>query len=115
MHIIKRLTENTTTHQQVHRYMPEIYTLLGHHYENSPFTPDVRRVVSVPSVPEQRMTEVIRELRATGSTRATKMILEGISLTDRNNLKMLLAQTLLLRPQVGLGVGTVFEHTWISV
>jgi hypothetical protein len=105
MSIISKLVENCTTHQQVHRYMPELYTLLDSYYQSLSKARHIRL----------RMVEVIKELRATGSVRATKLTLEGISLTDRHNLKMLLAQTLLLKSQQGLGEGTVFDKTWIAV
>ncbi|RPJ20083.1 MAG: hypothetical protein EHM35_19925 [Planctomycetaceae bacterium] len=106
LRIIDSLLKKATTHQQVHRYIPELYTLLQNQ-ENH-----VKQ-----SVPHQglRFSELYKHLNEAGSDRARKIELPKVSIKDRSNLKALIVHTLLLQPHHGTMDGSEFDRTWIEL
>jgi len=105
MRIVTRLLTGTTTHQQVHRYMPEFYQLIANQQEET-----------VPSTHwgGRRIVEVHAALKELGSSRAKRIDLLGVTTRDRANLKAIVAQCLLLNHHGGLKRGSNFDATWVD-
>lgn len=102
--ILKKVVAKATTHQQVHRYVPETYNLLA----DQEVSTRANRWGST------RFRELLEELKEVGSSRAQKIILEGVSVKDRSNLKSLIVHTLLLPVHNGLEKGVEFDQTWVD-
>lgn len=106
MRIVHKLVQATTTHQQVHRYMPELYSLLSHQQENT---------LPANAWGGRRIVDVQKALNEIGSKRATKVELHNVSVKDRANLKSLVAQALLMPVHDGLKPGSEFDNTWVEL
>jgi hypothetical protein len=101
--LIKQVVAAATTHQQVHRYMPELYLLIANEAS-----------VNKGTWASKRYLAVTEELKQVGSNRAVRLQLEEITLEERRDLKTLITHTLMFPPADGLGEGSPFHHTWID-
>ena len=106
LRIIKKLINKATTHQQIHRYMPELYNLLAQQQDHD-----------IPKAQwgRRRIVEVHEALKEIGSRRATKIELPDVTVKDRASLKALVVQCLLLPIHDGLADKTEFDDTWVNL